>query len=128
MSAYITLVNATLGTDIEPGSTQGGTDTAKFRVAVNDRKGGNEVTSWYSVEAYGGTARGIVTLSNMGHLGKGKRVGISGTLTTREYTDKNGVTRTSLDVTANAVEPVWEPRDQQGQPQQPQNNMAESPF
>jgi single-strand DNA-binding protein len=119
MAALITLTNATLGTDVERGQTQGGTDTVKFRCVVNKRKpNGTEVSTWFQVEAYGGTARGVATLADRGHIGKGKKVNIDGELEGREYTDKNGATRTSLDVSASLIEPIWEQRDQQ-QEQQP---------
>ena len=113
MAALITLTNATLGTDVERGQTPNGTDTAKFRCVVNKRKpNGTETATWFNVEVYGGTARGVGTLAERGHIGKGKKVNVTGEVESREYTDRNGATRTSLDVSAALVEPIWEPRQQ----------------
>ena len=100
----------TLGTDAEPGQTTTGTENLKFRAAVNTRQGQNENTTWYSVTAWGATAKGLTTLAQRGLLAKGARVVVAGTLTSREYTDRNGQTRTSLDVNANSVELVNPPK------------------
>jgi single-strand DNA-binding protein len=104
----------TLGSDPETGTTPNGTENLKFRAAVNTRHGQNENTTWYSVTAWSGTAKGLTTLMQRGLLAKGARVVVSGTLTSREYTDRNGQTRTSLDVNANNVELVNPPKNAAG--------------
>ena len=100
----------TLGTDAEPGTTPSGAENLKFRAAVNTRQGQSENTTWYSVTAWGGTAKGLTTLAQRGLLAKGARVVVAGTLISREYTDRNGQQRTSLDVNANSVELVNPPK------------------
>lgn len=104
----------TLGSDPEPGQTPNGHDNLKFRAAVNTRQGQNENTTWYSVTAWSGTAKGLTTLAERGLLAKGARVVVTGTLTSREYTDRNGQQRTSLDVNATNVELVNPPKNADG--------------
>lgn len=112
MSAYITF-SATLGTDPENGVTPNGAENLKFRCAVNTRVGQNENTSWYSVTTWGGTAKGLTTLAERGLLAKGARVLVNGTLTAREYQDRQGQTRTSLDVNAQSVDLILPPKNAQ---------------
>jgi single-strand DNA-binding protein len=120
MAALITLTNATLGTDVERGETQTGTPTAKFRCVVNKRRpNGTETATWFSVECYGAQARGVATLEDRGHIGKGKRVNVTGEVEAREYTDRSGNQRTSLDVTATLVEPIWGQQDDATQAPRP---------
>ena len=110
MSATIHFLG-TLGSDPENGTTPNGADNLKFRAAVNHRQGQTESTTWYSVTAWGSTAKGLTTLAQRGLLAKGARVVVVGTLTSREYTDRNGQQRTSLDVNANSVELVNPPKN-----------------
>lgn len=104
----------TLGSDPENGVTPNGAENLKFRAAVNTRQGQNENTTWYSVTAWGSTAKGLTTLAERGLLAKGARVVVVGTLTSREYTDRQGQPRTSLDVNANSVDLVNPPKNAEG--------------
>lgn len=104
---------ATLGTDPENGRTPNGAENLKFRAAENVRQGQNEITTWYSVTSWGNSAKGLTTLAHRGLLAKGARVVVTGTLTSREYQDRNGQTRTSLDVNAHDVQLVNPPKNAQ---------------
>lgn len=110
MSAYITVIG-NLGADPETGTTPTGAEHIKLRVAVNNRRGQTDSTDWYSVTAWGGTAKGLATLAGRGILRKGTKVMVVGQLTTRAYTDRTGQPRTSLDITAQAVELAGSPQD-----------------
>src|SRR5690606_23384941 len=101
----------TLGTDPEAGRTPNGHENLKFRAAENVRQGQNEITTWYTVTAWSGTAKGLTSLAVKGLLAKGARVVVTGTLTSREYQDRNGQTRTSLDVNAHDVQLVNPPKN-----------------
>lgn len=100
--ANITIIG-NLGRDPETRYTPGGTLNVQFSVAVsrrwNDQSGQQqERTTWYRVTGWGKLAEVMDSLSQQGALAKGRQVYVSGTLDPREYVDKDGVTRTSLDV------------------------------
>jgi single-strand DNA-binding protein len=79
-----------------------------FSVATNrrwtDSNGQQqENTTWFRVTAWGNLADSVNKLAEQGYLNKGKSVFVSGRLESREWTDRNGVNRTSLEVTANEI-------------------------
>lgn len=93
-----------MGGQIDTSPTPNGTERIRFSVAVNDRRGEQETVAWYRVSAFGSTARGLTTLHQRGSLASGALVYVAGALSPREYQDRAGQTRTSLDVTASAVD------------------------
>ena len=95
-----------LGADAETAITPSGKTNCKFRVAVNSKRGGEERTTWFSVTAWGQLAETLTDLAQRGALAKGSQVFVSGRIESREYQDRNGVTRTSLDVNASEVQLV----------------------
>lgn len=95
-----------LGGDPETSITPSGKTNVKFRVAVNSKRGGEERTSWFAVTAWGQLAEVLTDLAERGALAKGSQVFVSGRIEAREYTDKNGAARTSLDVNASEVQLV----------------------
>ena len=115
--AKITLVG-NLGRDPETRYTPNGKMNVTFTMAVsrrfNDQSGQQqERTNWYRVTAWGGLAESLDRLAQNGYLAKGKQVYVDGRLEAREYQDQQGQTRTSLDVTANELQP-WIPRRWRG--------------
>jgi single-strand DNA-binding protein len=93
-----------LGRDPELNYTPNGVAIAKFSLAVsrNTKSPSGESqkeTEWFNIVAWRQLAE---TCSN--YLHKGQKVYIEGRLTTRKYTDKNGVERTAIDVIANDME------------------------
>src|SRR5215216_2265540 len=97
-----------LGRDPETRFTPSGTMNIQFTMATNHRwtdANGQpqENTTWFRVTAWGQLADSLNKLAEQGALTKGRSVFVSGRLQAREYTDRNGVSRTSLDVTANEV-------------------------
>jgi single-strand DNA-binding protein len=100
MSSFnrITIVGY-LGRDPELRYTPSGTPVCDFSVATTERKGrregeeGEEITTWFRVSMWGRQAE----LANQ-YLQKGKLVYIEGRLNQREYTDRDGNKRTSLEV------------------------------
>lgn len=93
--------------DPEPRVSQAGKSWVTFRMAstprVQDRQS-NDWTDgtplWLGCRAYGELADNIVA-----SLAKGARVIVQGRLTSREYTDKQGQQRTSLDLEVEAIGP-----------------------
>jgi single-strand DNA-binding protein len=93
-----------LGRDPEMRYTPQGTAVCNFSVATSERrkdKSGEyqDVTTWFNVSLWGNRAE---TTSQ--YLSKGKLVYIEGRLTQREYQDRDGNTRTSLDVNASDLQ------------------------
>lgn len=64
-----------------------------FKVAVDRYAGGGKVTDFIRCTAWGKTAERICT-----YLTKGNMIAISGSLTTGDYVDRNGIRRFTTDV------------------------------
>ena len=96
-----------LGRDPEMSYTPAGKAITKFSMAVsrrwNDRESGErrEETTWFNIVAWDRLAE---TCSN--YLHKGSKVYIEGRMTSRKYTDKDGVERTVWDVHAFEMEMI----------------------
>jgi single-strand DNA-binding protein len=94
-----------LGKDPEMSYTPSGKAITKFSLAVNrrtrDAESGErrEETTWFNVVAWDRLAE---TCNS--YLHKGSKVYIEGRMTSRKYTDKEGVERTAWDVTASDME------------------------
>ncbi len=93
-----------LGRDPELQVTSDGTPFTRFSLAVSRNyttKSGEkrEETEWFNIVAWRQLAETCER-----YLHKGSKVYIEGRLTQRKYTDKNGLERTSVDVTANDME------------------------
>lgn len=88
-----------LGRDPELRYTPSGTAVCDFSIATSERKGRrdggdtDEITTWFRVSLWGKQAE----LANQ-YLTKGRQVYIEGRLSQREYTDREGNKRTSLEV------------------------------
>src|SRR5436305_15325278 len=102
-----------LGRDPEMSYTPNGIAVTKFTMAVS-RVGKSstgekqEETEWFNIVAW----RQLAEICNT-YLHKGSKVFIEGRLTTRKYTDREGVQRTAIDVIANDME-MLSPKSAQG--------------
>lgn len=85
-----------LGKDAELRAMPDGTQIAVFSVA--DSQGGEKPTIWWSCQLYGKRAASLQQ-----YLVKGQAVTVSGNVTEREWTDKDGGKRKSMDVRINDV-------------------------
>jgi len=97
-----------LGRDPETRFTPNGAMNVSFSMATNrlwtDSNGQQqENTTWFRVTAWGRLADNVNKLAEQGYLAKGRSVFVSGNLESREYTDRNGVNRTQLEVTAQEI-------------------------
>lgn len=85
-----------LGKDSEIRYLPNGDAVAGFSVA--DSQGKDKPTIWWNCQIFGKRAESLSQ-----YLTKGQAVTVSGTVSQRTYTDKNGQERTSMDVRVNDV-------------------------
>lgn len=93
-----------LGRDPELRYTPQGTPVCNFSVATTERRKDRagepqEITTWFNVNVWGNRAEVINQ-----YLSKGKQVYVEGRLTQREWQDRDGNNRTTLDVSATDVQ------------------------
>lgn len=93
-----------LGRDPELRYTPQGTPVCDFSLATTERRkdksgGVQELTTWFRVSLFGRQAE----IANQ-YLTKGRQVYVEGQLSQREWTDKDGATRTSLEVRGTDVQ------------------------
>lgn len=89
-------VAGTLGKDAEVKYLANGDAIANFSVA--DSQGRDKPTIWWNCGLYGKRAESLSQ-----YLLKGQAVTVTGTVTEREWTDKNGQARKSMDVRVSDV-------------------------
>lgn len=82
--------------DAEVGVTQKGTQMAKFRMAVNDRR--NDETLFLNILCFGKMVEALKD-----HLIKGRLVGVQGKIKIDDYKDKEGNIRNSVCVMADEI-------------------------
>lgn len=92
-----------LGRDPESRTTQNGTDVCDFSLATTERqkdKHGEykDVTTWFRVTVWGKMAETAAK-----YLSKGSHVYVEGRLTLREWQDRDGNNRSSLEVTCTEL-------------------------
>ncbi len=102
MSLNLILLIGNAGRDAELRYTASGRAVASFSMAVNRSYQVNnewqEETEWFNVSVWGQQAENVAN-----SVRRGAKVFIEGRLSTREYTNQAGATRTSLDVNAFRV-------------------------
>ena len=111
-----------LGKDAETRYLGDGTAVLSFSVA--DSMGRDKPSIWWSCSLFGKRAESLGQ-----YLTKGQQVTVVGTVTEREYTDKNGQQRKSMDVRVQDVALQGGKRDQQdgGHQQAPQQQRQAPP-
>jgi single-strand DNA-binding protein len=102
-----------LGRDPEIRYTSDGTPVCSFTVATTERKKDKsgdfqDVTTWFRITAW----RRLAEIANQ-YLSKGKQVYIEGKLSQSEYQDKDGNTRTTLEVNCSDLQFIG-PRGEEG--------------
>lgn len=115
-----------LGRDAALRYTPNGTAVADFTVATNERrkdKAGEyqELTTWFRISVFNKLAESVNR-----YLSKGSMVYVDGKLVQREYQDKDGNTRYSLEVTANDVQFLDARPDAVGQPDAAEKQPAKA--
>jgi single-strand DNA-binding protein len=112
-----------LGADVELRYTPSGKAVSRMSLAVNDRFGENQRTSWLPVICWNGLAETVST-----YLRKGSRVAVTGRITTRSY-ETDGTNRTITEIIANSVDFLDpKPADQEAKPvgEEPTQNASSS--
>jgi len=92
------MLHGNLGRDPELRYTPQGVAVANFSIAVNKRGRGEDQTTWFRV-----TCWRIVAENVDKYLRKGDPCIVFGTLSMSEWTDRDGVNRTTLEVDATDV-------------------------
>jgi len=128
MSFNKIIIIGNLGRDPELRYTPQGSAVCNFPVATSERRKNatgeqEEITTWFRVSTWGRQAE----LANE-YLTKGKPVYIEGRLRVEEYTDRDGKSRTSLEVNATDVQFISQ-RGDEGMPSvgHTVNNAAQKP-
>lgn len=89
--------------DVELRTTANGNSILSFSIAVNDRVQENgewkDRANYFNCKMFGKRAEGVSKI-----LTKGAKVAIQGSLRQSKWTDKQGVTRDSVDIIVNEIE------------------------
>ena len=101
-----------LGKDSEIRYLQSGDPVVSFSVGVKSGYGDKATTTWARCSMFGKRGESVAP-----YLVKGQQVAISGEASLREYTDKQGQTRSSLEVRVNDLTLVGGKREDQQSPQ-----------
>ena len=100
-----------LGNAAEQRFTQGGEGIVSFSVAVKSGYGDKASTTWAKCSMFG--KRGEAVLP---YLNKGQLVGVSGEMSAREWQDKEGQKRTSIEVRVNDLTLLGKSDSQESKP------------
>lgn len=116
-----------LGRDPELRYTPQGTPVCNFSVATTEKrkdKSGEpqEITTWFRVSYFGRLAEVASQ-----YLAKGRQVYVEGRLTTSEWQDREGNTRTSLEVNGTELQFVGSRGDEPGPAGRPEPTVKEQP-
>lgn len=95
-----------LGKDPVIRTTGTGKPVCNFSIATSEKRGAEEVTTWFDVVAWEKTAETCQKF-----LAKGSQVHIEGRVQTREYDAKDGTKRKAWEVVADRVTFVGAKRD-----------------
>lgn len=88
-----------LAADAEIRYTSNGNAVASFRMASDVGFGDHKTTNWFACSIWGKRAESITQ-----YLAKGTPVTVFGTLTMREWTDKQGAKQLSPDIRVDEIE------------------------
>jgi single-strand DNA-binding protein len=80
-------------------ATPSGHTVCSFGVAVNERRGGRDETTFFRVSAWNKLAETCQT-----YLQKGKKVRVTGPVSARGYSKSDGTVGVSIEINANDVE------------------------
>ncbi len=100
--------------------TPSGHNVCSFGVAVNERRGGQDNTTFFRVSAWNKLGETCMT-----YLQKGKKVMVIGSVSGRGYTKSDGSVGVSLDINAQDIE-FLSPRDNEAQYQHDERKAIQS--
>ena len=111
-----------IAADAELKYTPAGDPIAEFRLASDVGFGEKKTTNWFRCSLFGKRGESLAP-----HLAKGTQVTVFGTLTLREWTNKEGAKQLSPDLRIDEIELQGGKKDgaSQGQPrEQPRNSQG----
>lgn len=97
MNKLIIIGNVTSNPEMR--GTPVGHNVCSFGVAVNDRRGGQDNTTFFRVSAWNKLGESCMT-----YLQKGKKVMVYGPVSARGYSKSDGTVGVSIEINANEVE------------------------
>ena len=98
MSYQNTIIVGNVGREVISRITSSGKEVANFSVAVNERMGDDEPTTWFQVTAWEKLAE-IATA----HIVKGQLVLVEGRIAIETWSDQNGTPQSALRLTARNI-------------------------
>lgn len=116
-----------LGRDAETRYTADGTAVANFSLAIDVGFGGTKQTLWLDAAIFGKRAESAL----VGYLTKGKQVGVSGEIGTRQYEKRDGSAGFSVTLRVDKLDLLGGGADQQSPAAQrpaPNNQQAPQSF
>lgn len=117
----IITIAGTIGKDAEMRHLPDGTAVASFSVA--DSQGRDKPTIWWRCAIFGKRAESLQS-----YLRKGVKVTVAGTITEREWTDKDGQKKTAQDVRVNEIALQGDGQQAKAAPAAPKTSAASSGF
>ena len=113
-------VAGNLGKDMEIRTMPNGDPVGSFSVA--DSQGRNQPSIWWNCQLFGKRATALQP-----YLVKGQQVTVCGSVTEREWTDKDGQKRKSMDIRVNEIALQGGKRVQQNAPAQSHPGTTPAP-
>ncbi|MDE3023659.1 MAG: single-stranded DNA-binding protein [Pseudomonadota bacterium] len=99
MSYCRIIIAGNVGRDPETRFTAGGKQVTNFSVAVSEKRGQDESTTWFRCTAFEKTAKVVED-----YVKKGSSVLVDGRIASRKFTDKEGMERESWEVTVDRLQ------------------------
>lgn len=113
--------------DPELSETNSGIAVCRFSIAVNRRRTSADAepqTDFFNVTAWRGLAETVAR-----YCKKGNKIAVTGQIQIRQYEDREGVKRTSVDVVAEEVEFLSQkPNNEAKTAEEPKKKPALEPF
>ena len=114
------IVAGNLGKDMEIRTMPNGDPVGSFSVA--DSQGRDKPSIWWNCQLFGKRATALQP-----YLVKGQQVTVCGSVTEREWTDKDGQKRKSMDIRVNEIALQGGKREQQNAPAQSHPGTTPAP-
>lgn len=112
-----------IAADAEVRYTPSGDAIANFRVASDVGFGDKKTTNWFACSLFGKRGEALAQ-----YLTKGQPVTIFGSLTLREWTNKDGVKQISPDIRVDEIDLQGSAKQDRQQPSDAARNMDKDPI
>ena len=122
MSLNVWCFTGRLGRDAEIRHLSTGSQVLEFSLAVDVGFGDKKTTIWPKCSMFGDRGGKLAQ-----YLTKGTQVAVSGEVNLREWQDRDGGKRSTLEVRVDKVEMIGSKRDDAGQRQEPQKRDPTKP-